>query len=136
MRVALALPIRAIGATDVRALVPVHAEPAQVLENPFLRPRDDARRVEVLDAHHERAVGGAGAQPGDDGRADVAEVELAGGAGGVAAPNRVRRGHGREYLVECLLAAPRAGFGEAWLSVGETAGRVKRQGRSEGRRQG
>src|SRR6185436_7118250 len=50
---ALALAVRPLGAADVRALIPVQAEPAQRGENRGLALARAAHRVRVLDAQDE-----------------------------------------------------------------------------------
>jgi hypothetical protein len=85
---ALALAVRPLGAADVRALVPVQAEPAQRGENRGLALARAAHRVRVLDAQDELAAvlpGKAQVEERDVGRADVG---VARGRGRDACANR------------------------------------------------
>ena len=77
-------------AADVRPLVPVEAEPAQILEDALLGLLGRALGVGVLDAEDERAVVAAREQPVEERRARVADVQLAGRAGGEADSHRPR----------------------------------------------
>src|SRR5262249_49745376 len=70
-------PVGRMGAAHVRALVPVEAEPAQVVELALLHSGYDARAVDVLDAQDERASGGARRQPSEKRRRRRAEMEVA-----------------------------------------------------------
>jgi hypothetical protein len=49
----LALPIGAIGASDVRALIPLEAHPMKTLQNRGFRFFGGTRLVRVLDAKYE-----------------------------------------------------------------------------------
>jgi hypothetical protein len=69
---------------DVRALIPLQAEPSKILENRGLRFAGGPLDVGVLDAQDERSAGSARHQPIEQGRARVADVEMAGGAWGEA----------------------------------------------------
>ena len=77
----LGLAVRAAGAADVGPLVPVEAEPAQVLEDALLGLLGRSLGVGVLDAEDEGAVVAAREQPVEERGARVADVQLAGGAG-------------------------------------------------------
>src|SRR5436309_15685249 len=74
---ALGLPVGHMPATRVRALVPVEAEPAEVVELARLGPRHDPRAVDVLDPQDESTAGGPRRQPAEEGRRRGAEVEIA-----------------------------------------------------------
>ena len=74
----LGLPVRRVRPADVRALVPVEAEPAQVVENRCLGLARRSLGVGVLDAQDERAAVAAREQPVEQRRARVADVQLAG----------------------------------------------------------
>ena len=63
--------------------VPVQADRREVGELTRLGAGPDA--VEVLDADQELAAGGAGEQPREQGGAQVADMQVAGRAGGEAA---------------------------------------------------
>jgi hypothetical protein len=76
------LAIRPVQAADVGPLVPVEAEPPQILENAGFRLARRALGVGVLDAENERAVLAVRKQPVEQRRARVAHMEVAGGAGG------------------------------------------------------
>ena len=77
----LGLAIGTVRAADVRPLVPVEPEPAQVLEDALLRLARRSLGVGVLDAEDERAVLAVRQQPVEERRARVADVQLAGRAG-------------------------------------------------------
>ncbi len=65
--------------------VPVDPERAQVVELSGHELLAAPLAVEVLHPEQQLGVLGAGEEPGEDGRAEIAEVELAAGGGGVAA---------------------------------------------------
>ena len=74
-----------------RGAVEVQPERGQV-GAPAARPRRAAPGgVEVLDPEQEPPAGGAGEQPGQHRRAEVAQVQVAGRAGRVAARTEVDR---------------------------------------------
>ncbi len=73
----LGLPVRPVRAADVGALVPVEAEPPQVLEHARDGLLGHAARVGVLDAQHERAAVVAREQPREQRAAHVADVHRA-----------------------------------------------------------
>ncbi len=64
--------------------VPIEAEPVQVVFDRLGVLRAAAGGVDVFDAQQEGAVGRAGRLPGEQGGANVAEMQGAGGAGGEA----------------------------------------------------
>ena len=76
------LEIRAIGAADLRAFVPIQPEPAQTGEDVGQGVGYETAAVGVLDAEDELAAGVAGVEPVEEGRAGAADVQVAGGAGG------------------------------------------------------
>ena len=94
-------------AADVRSLVPVEAEPAQVVELPRLGAGDDARPVEVLDPQDEPAARRARRQPGDERRGRRAQVEVAGGRRREAAGRRSVLG--AEHVAAAFSACTAAG---------------------------
>jgi hypothetical protein len=77
---ALGLPVRAMLAADVGPLVPVEAEPAQILEDAGLRLAGRSLGVGVLDPQDERAVLAVGEEPVEERRPRIADVELPGRA--------------------------------------------------------
>src|SRR5690606_7435448 len=81
---ALGLGVGPVRAADVRALVPVHAQPAPRVQDALDRALHQAGLVRVLDAHQELAAVVTRVQPRPDGGADVAPVRVARGTGGVA----------------------------------------------------
>src|SRR5262249_36778287 len=87
-RRALRLPVRSGRAADVGALVPVEAEPAEIVELARLRARHGPRPVEVLDAEYEGVPGGARRPPRAQGGGRRAEMEIAGGRGSEASARR------------------------------------------------
>src|SRR5207247_6782692 len=78
----LRLPVRSMRPADVRPLVPVEAEPAEILKDRRLRLPGRALRVSVLNPQHEGAAAAAREQPVEQRRTGVADVEVTGGAGG------------------------------------------------------
>src|SRR6266542_3792709 len=80
----LGLAVGPAGAADVRTLVPVQPEPAEVLENALLGRLGRSLGVGVLDAQHIGAVVPARQQPVEERRARVAHVQLAGRTGSEA----------------------------------------------------
>ena len=81
----LGLDVGAVRPSDIGALVPVEAEPAEVLEHGGDEIEAEAEGVEVIVAEEECATGGAGAFGGEPKCARVAEVEMARGRRGEAA---------------------------------------------------
>jgi hypothetical protein len=71
--------------------VPGKAQPGEVLEDGRLEFGPAAAGVDVLDAQQETAAGGAGGVMGEDGGKGVAAMRQAGGRGGEAADERLRR---------------------------------------------
>ena len=67
---------------DLGALVPVEAEPAEAVQDRLQRLGHVALLVGVVDAQDELAAVLAGEQPVEQGRADAADVQIAGRAGG------------------------------------------------------
>ena len=90
----LHLPVGADGAADVRALVPVEAEPVHVAEDDRLVLGRAPLVIGVLDAEDERAARLARPEPVEERRAHAADVEVAGRRGGEAEAG-LARGHGR-----------------------------------------
>ena len=83
----LALPVRPVRAADLRALVPVHAEPAQRVEQQLVGLLGVARGVGVLDAEHEGAADVPGVGPVEQAGADQPDVRIAGRRRAEANPN-------------------------------------------------
>ena len=79
--IALRLKVRAIRTADLRALVPVDAEPAEPVEDGLKCLGLVAFSVRVVDAQDELAAVPSGQQPVEQGGADAADVEITGGAG-------------------------------------------------------
>ena len=90
---ALGLVVRGIAAADVRSLVPVDPKPPEGFQDLVHGPFHLPGLVGVLYAHHEGAAGSAGQQPVEEGRAYVAQVWAAGGAGREPYPHVRRAGH-------------------------------------------
>ena len=84
----LRLPVGTMRPADVRALIPLQAEPSEILENRRLRLARGPLDVGVFDAQDERSAGSARHQPVEQGRARIADVEMAGGAWGEADSHR------------------------------------------------
>ena len=80
----LRLHVRPEGTADIRPFVPVQAEPAQGREERLDAAFDITLLVGVLDAQDELTAVVPRQQPVVERRADVADVRLAGGRGGVA----------------------------------------------------
>src|SRR4051812_2402828 len=74
----LRLPVRSITAADVWSLVPLEAEPAEIVEDALLRRLRRALRVGILDAQDERAVVTPREQPVEERRTRIADVKLPG----------------------------------------------------------
>ena len=74
------LAIRLVRAADVRAFVPVDAEPAQVAEQLVHEVLARARLVGVLDAQDEAPAALAGRQKIEQRRAGIAQMQQSGGA--------------------------------------------------------
>src|SRR6185312_5338663 len=83
----LALPVRAAGPADVRALVPLQAQPAQGLEDHPLAGGMAALPVRVLDAEEELAPVPAGPRVVEERDVGGPDVRVAGGRGGDARAN-------------------------------------------------
>ena len=77
----LRLVIGAVRPADLGALVPVDAEPAEAVEDGLQGLGHVALLVGVVDAQDELAAVLAGEQPVEQGRADAADVQIAGRAG-------------------------------------------------------
>ncbi len=71
----LGLPVGSVRSADLRALVPVEAEPAHVLEHAAERLLGHARRVGVLDPQDERAAVVPGPEPREQGASCVPHVQ-------------------------------------------------------------
>src|SRR5436190_24176940 len=76
----LRLAVRPPRSADVRAFVPVEAEPAQIPQNARFRLDGRALGVGVLDAEDECAAAPAREQPVEEGRTHAADVQMTGGA--------------------------------------------------------
>ena len=76
---ALRLPVRAVLAADLRALVPVKAQPTHGAQDDLRVLVGGAGGVGVVDAQNEGAASGAGKGPVVDRSARAAHMELAGG---------------------------------------------------------
>jgi hypothetical protein len=76
---ALALPIRAVRAADVRALVPLDTQPAQRVEDLLFRFASRAHLVGVLDAQNELTAVLAGEAEVEQRDIRGADVRVAGG---------------------------------------------------------
>src|SRR5262249_57711608 len=85
----LGLAIRSVRPADVRALVPVELEPAQIFEDARLRLTRRPLCVGILDAEDERAVLAVSKQPVEQRRAPVADVKLPRWTRGKSNPHRV-----------------------------------------------
>src|SRR5690606_41804349 len=82
----LALEVRAVGAAHFGTLVPVNAEPFQILDDGPRRLLRGALQVRVLDAQDEGAAVMAGKQPVEQCRPRPADVQIAGRARRVPRP--------------------------------------------------
>ena len=78
---ALGLSIGTALAAGVGALVPVQAQPAEILDRRPLGFPCRPREISVLDPEDERAACAARHQPIEERRAGIADVKLAGGTG-------------------------------------------------------
>src|SRR5688572_11848110 len=76
----LGRPVRTNGTADLWTFIPVEAEPAQIFENRRVGVGCGALNVGVFDTQDERAVLPAREQPVEQRRADIADVQMAGGA--------------------------------------------------------
>ena len=86
---ALGLPVGLVRAADLRALVPVQAQPAQRVEQRVVALLAVPRGVGVLDPEDERAAGVPGVGPVEQGGADQADVRRAGRRGAEPDPDRL-----------------------------------------------
>ena len=100
---ALRLEVGAVRPADLRAFVPVEAEPAQALEDGVEGLGDEARLVGVLDAQHEAAAFVTGEEPVEESGAYVADVRDARRAGSEANAN----GHGSNIRGSGIIPAAR-----------------------------
>ena len=80
----LRLSVRTAAAADVWPFIPIEAEPSQVADDPGFRFNRRSLDVGVFDAEDERPAGPAREKPIEHGGAHVADVQVAGGAGGEA----------------------------------------------------
>ena len=78
---AFGLAVRAEGAADVGAFVPLQAEPAESVEDHLLGGGDEAGAVGVLDAQDELAAALAGVEEVEQANVGRADVRVAGGRG-------------------------------------------------------
>ncbi len=81
----LPLAVGAVGPSHGVALVPVQAQPAQVLHQQLAPGRPGAVRVQVLHPQHQTGPGSPGVQPGQQKGKCVPQVHPPAGAGGKAA---------------------------------------------------
>ena len=89
---ALGLDVGAVVAPDLRALVPVEPQPPQRVQDGLGGAGHQPRLVRVLDAEDEPAPLAAGEEPVEEGGANIAQVGLTGGAGGVANADGIHGG--------------------------------------------
>ena len=73
---AIALAIGCVRAADIGTLVPIDAEPLEIVEKLVLEARLAARKIGVLDAQHHDAAGLTGKEPVEERSAGVADVQL------------------------------------------------------------
>ena len=90
---ALGLEVGGVRPFHVGAFVPVQSQPSQGFQDVVQRPLDQAALVGVLDADDEAGLVALPPlalyeEPVEDGGADVADVGVSGGAGGVADADR------------------------------------------------
>ena len=79
VRGALGLTVGAVVAPGLNALVPLEAHPAEIVQDRLLGRLNRALAIRVFDPQNEGAVLSARQQPIEEGRARVADVQLAGG---------------------------------------------------------
>jgi hypothetical protein len=79
-----------------REILPVEAEPAQILLNRLLIFRLGARRIRIVHAQQHAAVVSLGEKEIRHGDAEVADMQVTGGARGEA---EERRGHGTSLAI-------------------------------------
>ena len=108
----LAVPLHPLRLVE-RTLVVIEAQPLHALEDRVDGLGGGALAVGVLDAQDERAAVTARVQPAEQGRADPADVQHAGGAGGEAGAD----GHGAR-VPEMTTPAAEAGVGVWWAVMG------------------
>jgi hypothetical protein len=77
----LGLTVWSVRPADIRTLVPLEAEPSEILEDAALRFPCRSLGVGILDAQDECSVLAVREQPVEQRRAGVAHVQLTGGAG-------------------------------------------------------
>ena len=82
----LALEVGAVGSPLLPALVPVQAQPAQIVGQLLRVLRAAPVGIQVLHPQHHHAAGAAHRQPRQQGGKQIAQVHPAAGAGGEAAP--------------------------------------------------
>jgi hypothetical protein len=80
----LRLIVGRVRTADVRAFVPIDAQPAEAVQDRGERFVDVSLRVGVVDPQNELAAVPAGEQPVEERRAHAADVQIAGGARGEA----------------------------------------------------
>src|SRR6185436_10570923 len=86
---AFGLEVRAIGTANLRALVPVDAEPAEPVEDPFDHLVRRALDVRVLDAEDEDAAEPSRVQPVEERGARAADMQIPGRRWGEADADHV-----------------------------------------------
>jgi len=72
------LDIGPVGTADVRPLVPVDAEPAEILQEQPVIVRLATRPVDIFDAENELSAPASRVEPGEESGSGVADVHLAG----------------------------------------------------------
>ena len=97
----LGLQVGAVGAADLRALVPVETEPAQRVDHRGVALGGVAGEVGVLDAQHQGAAEVTGERPVEQRAADVADVQRARGRRWEPDPDLVR-GDAAEDVEGCV----------------------------------
>src|SRR5216684_1435438 len=79
-----ALRIWRIRTTNIRPFIPIQTQPAQVAEHALGDSWAHTRSIQVFDTQHELSACAASEEPRQQRRAQVAQVEVAGGTGRVA----------------------------------------------------
>ncbi len=83
----LGLIVRPVRPPHVRAFVPVDPQPAKTVQNGLQRLLDIPPLVRVVDPQQELTAVVPGEQPVEEGRADAADVQIAGRAGSETGAN-------------------------------------------------
>src|SRR5215469_10236492 len=87
---ALGLTVGAMRAADIRAFVPVQADPAQRLEDHLLAGRDEPGTIRVLNAQHKLSAALGGEEVIQQTDVSGADMGVAGGRGGDTDTDRAR----------------------------------------------